>query len=296
MKTALILQGGGASGSWQAGVLEALFINSNAFVNSVKSVVGTSVGGLNGALLVQRLNNLASQNQVQVPTHSEVWQQRISWRILKQRNLQSLIRETIVPQILTTGPTYLVLPTSVVKGRIRAWTIRTDYDMLGQRDRGLHVFQFGPTHSSPADEVITALIGTSAIPWIYGPISFQDLWLSDGGLLANLPADIVNSLAVDAFVVVSPKSPGEKLSRIPLLRTIEVKMRERLSRLVSITRRRINSPTVYHLHPGHQNFRPPGILNFNPDHARRSFDMGFQFGLTLNNWNSRTLSQFEVTS
>jgi hypothetical protein len=295
MKTAIVLQGGGAAGSWQAGVLEAL-LTSDSFKKSVISVIGTSIGGLNGALLVQQLNYASSTNRPAVPvTFANVWGTRVGWHMLLRSRLASLIADVCSPPLLQSGPVYLVTTATVVKSRLRAISVLEEYDMLGPKDRGLHIFQFGPTHSWTPSKAVTALLATSALPWLYGPVRYDKFWLSDGGLLANLPADIVKDLKPQAFVVISPRAPTDEISHMPALAQIDLAMRRRLCILKQfVSRSRLGAIPVYHIHPGHCSYLPPNIVNFSPIAAKRSFRSGYALGWNLKAWTHACLAPYQV--
>lgn len=295
MKTVIVLQGGGATGSWQAGVLESL-LESAQFRSSVISVIGTSIGGLNGALLVQRLNHAHAQHLRKPATHQGMWESEVGWDLLCRSRLRRIVRRVCRPRLLVQGPTYFMTTAAVVRGRICAMGIRKGYDMWGPQEGGLHVFQFGPTHSDPPHNALRALLSTSAVPWLYGPIRHDKWWMSDGGLLANLPCDLIARLRVDAFVLISPNPPSRRLSWFPVSRNIESSMRRRLDLLLDIARRRRSGPVpVYHLHPGWARFEPPGMLDFSPTKAQRAFANGYTFGEGLRDWNHACLNNYRVT-
>jgi len=105
-----------------------------AFRQSVIAVIGTSIGGLNGALLVQRLNSVAPGTGCNgLVTHQKLWETKVGWHLLRRSKLTRLIKDVFDPAALVRGPVYFVATAAVVKGPLRATTVRTEYDMMGSR-------------------------------------------------------------------------------------------------------------------------------------------------------------------
>lgn len=60
-------------------------------------------------------------------------------------------------------------------------------------------------------ELIPALLATSAFPFMFGPVRHHGRWLVDGGVLNNLPVDIVYDMGADRVIGVNTP-PSVKLS------------------------------------------------------------------------------------
>ena len=90
----------------------------------------------------------------------------------------------------------------------------------------------------------TALRATMAIPGIFQPIERDDLLLTDGGLLNNVPADVTRTMGADVVIAVDVSAPLES--------------REALSSLVAVANQAIGVMMVQ---------RTRAVLETNADHV-----------------------------
>jgi NTE family protein len=63
--------------------------------------------------------------------------------------------------------------------------------------------------------LIPAMLATSAFPIVFGPVYHQGHWLVDGGVLNNLPFDIVRQLGADRVVGVNVPPGIHNLLKLP---------------------------------------------------------------------------------
>ncbi len=63
--------------------------------------------------------------------------------------------------------------------------------------------------------LIPAMLATSAFPIVFGPVYHQGHWLVDGGVLNNLPFDIVRQLGADRVIGVNTPPGIHKLLTLP---------------------------------------------------------------------------------
>lgn len=183
MKIALVLGGGGARGFAHIGVLKAL---ANRGIEPV-AIAGCSMGGLIGALFA------AGNNHQQI---LEIVQTIKPWKLLDVSRMGSLIggkgmaheMEKYLPKTFEE----LNIPLAV-----------TAVDL---QEGKLLVFNEGPLHP--------ALRGTSSIPGIISPEIHGDRFLIDGGLLNNLPVDVIHSLSNSPVVAVDVAPSAKR--EIPL--------------------------------------------------------------------------------
>ena len=90
----------------------------------------------------------------------------------------------------------------------------------------------------------TALRATMAIPGIFQPIERDDLLLTDGGLLNNVPADVTRTMGADVVIAVDVSAPLES--------------REELSSLVAVANQAIGVMMVQ---------RTRAVLETHADHV-----------------------------
>lgn len=269
---AVVLQGGGASGAWQAGVLTALMESESvSFRERVVSVIGTSIGALNGALLTQMLNHSAGPAP---PSLEEVWTRCVNRRLMTTTALHALIDSTLRPRLLVAGPVYFVATAAVMRSRFSC-TLHPDYIMMSD-EPGLHVFQFGPTHSERCCVAALALRASSAFPVLYRSMRHNGYTLRDGGMVANNPADIVRTLGVNDYLVLSPKWPRATGFALPVARRIDANMKHRVERLIGDC----GDGRVCHLLPRGDE-AVPKTLQFDPAVVANGFKAGRKRGHEL---------------
>ena len=63
--------------------------------------------------------------------------------------------------------------------------------------------------------LIPAMMATSAFPIVFSPVYHKDRWLVDGGVLNNLPIDIVRAMGVDRVIGVNTPPSLHKLLSVP---------------------------------------------------------------------------------
>ena len=183
MKISLVLGGGGARGFAHIGVLESLAKRGLEPV----AIAGCSMGGLVGALFACGHDHKDILNIVNTIK---------PWRLLDRGRMGALIggqgmaheMGKYLPQTFEE----LGLPLAV-----------TAVDLQEGR---LVVFNSGPLHM--------ALRATSSVPGIISPEKVGDRYLIDGGLLNNLPVDVIHSLAEAPVVAVDVSPPANR--SIPL--------------------------------------------------------------------------------
>ncbi len=171
MKIALVLGGGGARGFAHIGVLKSL---AQRGIEPV-AIAGCSMGGLIGALFAAGMDHNQILDMVQTTK---------PWKLLDISRMGSLIggkgmahqMEKYLPKTFEE----LNLPLAV-----------TAVDLQAGK---LVVFNEGPLHP--------ALRGTSSIPGIISPERYGERYLIDGGLLNNLPVDVIHSLSNSPVVAV----------------------------------------------------------------------------------------------
>jgi NTE family protein len=78
--------------------------------------------------------------------------------------------------------------------------------------------------------LIPALLATSAFPLVFAPVRHQGRWLVDGGVVNNLPVDIVRQMDADRVLGVwTPPSVKLDMKREPSKRGLSPRMHHRLN-------------------------------------------------------------------
>lgn len=176
---ALALGGGGARGLAHAGVLRAL--EEKGY--DVEAVAGCSMGGIMGALLgsghssdaiVDILENIRVRELIDFGAHGGL----IGGKGI-ERILRSHVRKTFED---------LDVPLKVTAVDVQKGTLV----VLGHGD------------------LVPALRATSALPGILSPVEHLDRVLIDGGLLNNLPIDVVRTMSLAPVIAVDVAAPPNR--------------------------------------------------------------------------------------
>lgn len=210
--TGLVLGGGGARGAYQIGVWKALLEKNIQF----EVITGTSVGGLNGALIAQGDYNqaLALWEEIETDkvldiTFKEVEELDFSAQVdqlrtfikvsLQQRGVSSeplrgLLEERLDEPKIQTGCPFYVVTTKVP------------------------AFQevIVSLNECPAEEIINWLLASAAFFPMMAMAKIKDDYYVDGGYRNNLPVDIALQKPITELIVVDVHGPGlDKKYRLP---------------------------------------------------------------------------------
>ncbi len=172
----LALGGGGIRGLAHLGVLEVL---EEAHI-PVDYLAGTSMGGLVGAVYaagVPVADAIAFAKRLGL---IDIASPDGNWRgLFGHAKIAKLLTELLGSDALTFED--LRIPLSVVATDI---------------ERGeMVVFNRGP--------LIPALLATSAFPIMFAPLQYEERWLIDGGMVNNLPVDLVRQMGAERVLGVN---------------------------------------------------------------------------------------------
>jgi NTE family protein len=195
-KTALVLAGGGSFGAIQAGMLHSLATHGVA----ADMVVGSSVGSLNGAYYAGN------------PTLEGIERLEMIWRGLRRSDvfpvgwtavLGFLIRRNFLVEpdglraLIETNLTYRNLEDAKIPIHIVATDILTG---------GTVVLSEGPA--------VQAIIASAAIPVVFPPVRFEDVYLVDGAVSSNTAVKVAVDQGARRLIVL-PTGYACALSRPP---------------------------------------------------------------------------------
>lgn len=202
--TGLVLGGGGARGAYQIGVWKALLEKEITF----EVVAGTSVGGLNGALIVQgdyeqalTLWQEIETNKVLDITFKEVEELDFSAQVdqlrtfirtsLQQRGISSkplrrLLEERLDPAKLQTGCPFYVVTTKVP-------AFQEVVVAINQCSKA---------------EIIDWLLASASFFPMMAMTKITDEFYVDGGYRNNLPVDVALQKPITELIVVDVHGPG----------------------------------------------------------------------------------------
>lgn len=210
--TGLVLGGGGARGAYQIGVWKALLEKDIQF----EVITGTSVGGLNGALIAQGDYNqaLALWEEIETDkvldiTFKEVEELDFSAQV---DQLRTFIRTSLQQRGVSSEPLRRLL-----EERLEAQKIHAGCPFYVVTTK-VPVFQeiVVPIHKCPEEEIIDWLLASSAFFPMMAMAKIKGELYVDGGYRNNLPVDIALQTPITELIVVDVHGPGfDKKYRLP---------------------------------------------------------------------------------
>jgi NTE family protein len=215
---AFVLSGGGNRGALQAGAIKAL-IERGIYPDLI---VGTSVGALNGVVLA------ANPTLEGARCLAEGWQRTrrndifpgnaltVGWRVLTGRgslhgraNFRRFVLGRLPPSARHFKDLHvpcLVTATSLATGRLR---------LFGE---------------DPNERLIDAVLSSTAIPPFYAPYLYENEFLVDGALVANLPISHAILRGARTIYTLEILDDAVSSSRFGLLQTLTSSLNAMLNR------------------------------------------------------------------
>lgn len=203
-KRALVLGGGGAKGSYQIGVWKA-FIELNEQFNIV---VGTSVGALNGGLIVQGDYEIAQKMWQEIDTsHILNFKTNIDGTTLEgyQALLRQFTFQALKDKGLRTEPLKNMLEEKLDEVKMRAAGIE-----FGLTTTSLPKFEKVKKflNEIPYGQVASYLLASSSFFPMMQPAKIDGQYYMDGGYHDNVPVDLALEKEATELVIVDVKGLG----------------------------------------------------------------------------------------
>jgi NTE family protein len=187
-RSGLVLGGGGARGQAHVGVLQVLEREGYP----IDLIAGTSMGGLIAGLYGLYGNTGALLDLISQPADNEAtkWSRAPRPELMESRRFRRWLRQIVGERTFAD----LLWPVAM-----------TAVDI----DTGEEVV----IHQGP---VVAGIYATTALPGAYTPITINERWLVDGGLLNPLPVDVAQQMGatVTLAVDVLPEK-NRRVARLP---------------------------------------------------------------------------------
>lgn len=242
-KLGIVLAGGGGKGAYQIGVWNAL--RETGLDRHIAAVAGTSVGGLNGAMMAQGKYELAEKMWLNVERHNlltlegvaglaEALAQksppgRLLNRVLNSAASKGLFKREGLQSMIAEG-----VDTALLAGSAIPLTVAWHHD-----DGNRVVYR---TLRDPAI-VADGLLATAALPLIFDAVRIEDELYSDGGFywelpgrrLDNVPVRAVQEAGCDTVIVVCLSQTDLTISpqQFPGMRVIPIVPRHALGSVMA---------------------------------------------------------------
>ena len=228
-RVGLVLGGGGARGAAHIGVLTEL----ERLRIPIDAIAGTSMGAIVGGLYATGM----SADELETLVASLDWaaalvdkpdRADLSFR-RKQDDAQ-------VPVDFELGlrDFGLVLPKGVIQGQkldllLRELTLPvshiSDFDELPIPFRAIASdIEHGEIHVMDKGDLARSIRASMSVPAVFSPVRIDDRLLVDGGIVGNLPVEIMQDMDVDVIIAVDVEFPLYKLEQLDSALTISEQM------------------------------------------------------------------------
>lgn len=208
----LVLSGGGARGAAHIGVLKVL----ESLHVPVDAIAGTSMGAVVGSLYASGMSADEVESVIASIDWQDAFRDRPARAILNFRRKQD-DREFLVRAPLGLRSGRLKLPRGLIQGQKLNQMLRLgllpvaelpDFDRLPIRFRALATdLSTGEPVVLRSGSLATAVRASMAAPGVFAPVEIDGRQLVDGGLVDNLPLELVREMDVDFVIAVDVSSP-----------------------------------------------------------------------------------------
>jgi NTE family protein len=215
----LVLGGGGARGAAHIGVLKEL----ERLQIPIDAIAGTSMGAIVGGLYATGV----SADELEELVGSLNWSAALSDQSerddLSFRRKQDE-REFPINFELGLRGTDLLLPKGVIQGQkldllLRELTLSAshidDFDDLAIPFRAIASdIVAGEAVVLEGGDLTDAIRASMSVPGVFAPTNIDGMLLVDGGLIGNLPIDVMKTMGVDIIIAVDVEFPLYKLEEL----------------------------------------------------------------------------------
>ncbi len=228
-RVGLVLGGGGARGAAHIGVLKEL----ERLRIPVDAIAGTSMGAIVGGLYATGVDADELEQLVSSLDWSAALTDESERRDLSFRRKQDE-REFPINFELGLRGTDLLLPKGVIQGQkldllLRKLTLSashiSDFDDLPIPFRAIASdIVAGEAVVLDSGDLTMAIRASMSVPGVFAPARVDGRLLVDGGLIGNLPIDVMKTMGVDIIIAVDVEFPLYKSEELGSVLTISEQM------------------------------------------------------------------------
>ena len=211
-RVGVVLGGGGARGAAHIGVLKELERQRIP----IDVIAGTSMGAIIGGLYASGMSVTELEELIDSLNWAKVLSNQPSREDLNFRRKQDDAQFPIDIEIGVRGSD-LVLPQGVIQGQkldllLRDLTLHVsdveDFDELPIPFRAVASdIERGEAYVMGKGDLAQAIRASMSVPGAIAPVTIDDRLLVDGGLIGNLPVDVMQAMGVDVIIAVDVEFP-----------------------------------------------------------------------------------------
>ncbi|MGB5722039.1 MAG: patatin-like phospholipase family protein [Woeseiaceae bacterium] len=212
LRVGLVLGGGGARGAAHIGVLKELERQRIP----VDVITGTSMGAIVGGLYASGMTAAELEELVGSLDWAGALTDKPDREDLSFRRKQDDAEFPIDFELGVRG-TDLVLPKGVIQGQkldllLRELTIKSsqidNFDELPIPFRAIASdIERGEAYVIGKGDLARAIRASMSVPGVFAPVRLDDRLLVDGGIVGNLPVEVIQELGVDVVIAVDVEFP-----------------------------------------------------------------------------------------
>jgi len=228
-RVGLVLGGGGARGAAHVGVLKELERQRIP----VDVIAGTSMGAIVGGLYASGMSAAELEELVRTLDWAAVLSDEPERKDMSFRRKQDDAQFPIDFELGVRGSD-LVLPKGVIQGQkldllLRKLTMRTthidDFDDLPIPFRAIASdIERGEAYVMGSGDLARSIRASMSVPGAFAPVLIDNHLLVDGGLVGNLPVDVMQAMGVDVIIAVDVEFPLYRREELESALTISEQM------------------------------------------------------------------------
>ncbi|WP_428420525.1 patatin-like phospholipase family protein [Methylibium sp.] len=208
----LVLSGGGARGLAHVGVLKVLERERIP----IDAIAGTSMGAIIGGLYASGMSAEVLERELLKVDWDQLFATRVARRELSQRRKETDFEIAWALEIgLRDGELRVPIGTLSSRGLeslLRRYTLPVravrDFDRLPTPFRAVATdMETGQPLVLKEGDLALAMRSSMSVPGVFAPTEIEGRILGDGGLVNNLPIDVVRAMGVDVVIAVNIGTP-----------------------------------------------------------------------------------------
>jgi NTE family protein len=227
----LVLSGGGARGLAHVGVLAVL---EQAHV-PIAAIAGTSMGAIIGGLYASGVSAAELERELVALDWDALFASRVPRAALAQRRKEEDFDVSPAVELgLQPDSGELMLPLGGVSSRglellLRRYALparrAVNFDALPIPFRAVATdMETGAPVVFDQGDLASALRASMSVPGVFAPIEVDGRILGDGGLVNNLPVDVVRAMGVDIVIAVNIGTPLQPRATLGTVSGVSLQM------------------------------------------------------------------------